>query len=171
MLLFEVTKKWLFLSRLTVRLTNEIQQAAQRAAIPLESIVRVIIVGGRWLIDGRVMCSSLIPAVQDALRGLVGERLVVPQHCQEVIAEGSVLQAELRREHHSEWMEVEITCSEEIASKGAATGGRCGRALWRVECEDRRERRVAALQSGDSGDEGVSRGRRRWLLARRLRET
>ena len=101
----------------------------------------------------RVMRSSLIPAVQDALRGLVGERLVVPQHCQEVIAEGSMLHAELRREHHSEWMDVEITCSEEIASKGAAIGRRCDRALWRVEREDRRERPAVARQSGDSVDE------------------
>ena len=152
------------------RLTNEIQQAAQRAGIPLESIVRVIAVGGRWLIDVRVMRSSLIPAVQDALRGLVGERLVVPQHCQEVIAEGSMLHAELRREHHSEWMDVEITCSEEIASKGAAIGRRCDRALWRVEREDRRERPAVARQSGDSVDEEMSRCRRRWLLARHLLE-
>ena len=152
------------------RLTNEVQQAAQRAGIPLEGIVRVFAVGGRWLIGARVMRSSLIPAVQDALRGLVGERLVVPQHCQEVIAEGSMLQAELRREHHSEWMDVEITCSEEIASKGAAIGGRCDRALWRVEREDRRARPAVARQSGDSGDEEMSRCRRRWLLARRLLE-
>ena len=109
------------------------------------------------MIAAEVTCSSLIPAVQDALRGLVGERLVVLQRGQEVIAEGSVLQAELRREHHSEWMSVEITCSEEIASKGAAVGGRCGRALWRVEREDRRKRRAAALQSGDSGDGEISR--------------
>lgn len=43
--------------------------------------------------------SAAAPSVREALRGVFGAKLEVATHCDEVVAEGAAMQAQMRFEH------------------------------------------------------------------------
>lgn len=74
-----------------------------------------------------------MPCVQDALRSLSNDRLLVPSQPQEVIAEGAARHAAMRGKAHCgcEWDGV--TCSTQGASEIAGVVVRCERSCGRME--------------------------------------
>ena len=46
--------------------------------------------------------SALAPSVRDALRGLFGDKLVLETHCDEVVAEGAAMHAQMGYDHKRE---------------------------------------------------------------------
>ena len=46
--------------------------------------------------------SALAPSVRDALRGLFGDKLVLEMYCDEVVAEGAAMHAQMRYDHKRE---------------------------------------------------------------------
>ena len=59
--------------------------------IQKDNITRVIVVGR----------TNQIPSIQEAIKKLVGEKVVIPERCGEVVAEGAVIQGMNRREFQS----------------------------------------------------------------------
>ena len=49
--------------------------------------------------EGCLEGSAAAPSVREALRGLFGAKLVVATHCDEVVAEGAAMQAQMRFDH------------------------------------------------------------------------
>lgn len=56
------------------------------------------VVGAEGCMEG----SALAPSVRDALRGLFGDKLVLETHCDEVVAEGAAMHAQMRYDHKRE---------------------------------------------------------------------
>ena len=62
-----------------------------RSALKGEEIDQVFVFGG----------SAQIPCLQETVKKLFGDRVVVPSRCQEVIAEGAAIHASYKQEFQS----------------------------------------------------------------------